>query len=104
MSLKLQNPLKDPSAVLDYVFDWKPLTHGVLGATSDWLATGETISSYTVTAETGLTKDSDSQADGKVTVWLSGGTANEEYRVSCLITTSAARTDERSVMIQVEDR
>ena len=104
MSLKLQNPLKDPSAVLDYAFDWKPLTHGVPGATSDWLATGETISSYTVTAETGLTKDSDSQADGVVTVWLSGGTAGINYKVACLITTSAGRTDERTIWIKVVER
>lgn len=104
MSLKLQNPLKDPSAVLDYVFDWKPRTHGVSGATSDWLATGETISSYTVTAETGLTKDSDSESDGVVTVWLSGGTAGENYKVACKITTTAGRTDERTIWIKVVER
>ena len=95
---------KDPEAVLDYTFDWKPLTHGVSGAASDWLATGETISSYTVTVETGLTKDSDSQADGIVTVWLSGGTAGENYKVACLIATSAGRTDERTIWIKVTDR
>lgn len=95
---------KDSDAVLDYAFDWKPLTHGVSGATSDWLATGETISSYTVTAETGLTKDSDSQADGVVTVWLSGGTAGINYKVACLIATSAGRTDERTIWIKVMNR
>lgn len=95
---------KDSDAVLDYTFDWKPLTHGVSGATSDWLATGETISSYTVTVETGLTKDSDSQADGIVTVWLSGGTVGTTYRVECEITTSAGRKDERSMWFRVAQR
>lgn len=85
--------LKDPDAVLDYMFDW-----------SDWLASGETIISHTITAETGIVVDSSTESAGKVTVWLFGGTARTDYRVSCLITTSAGRTDERSIMIQVEDR
>ena len=93
MSLTLQNPLKDPSAVLDYVFDW-----------TGWLGSGETISSRVVTVDTGLTKDSDSESSGKVTVWLSGGTAGINYKVACLITTSAGRTDERTIWIKVTDR
>lgn len=112
MSLTLQNQLKDPSAVLDYAFDWKPLTHGEPGATSDWLATGETIAVdsetgeklITITADTGITVDSSAESDGKVTVWLSGGTAGENYKVACLITTSAGRTDERTILIKVTNR
>lgn len=84
---------KDPSAVLDYAFNW-----------SDWLATGETISSHVITVDTGLTKDSDSEALGVVTVWLSGGTAGTAYKVACKITTSAGRTDERTMWIKVADR
>lgn len=84
---------KDPSAVLDYAFDW-----------SDWLATGETISSHVITVDTGLTKDSDSEALGVVTVWLSGGTAGKNYKVACLIETSAGRTDERTIWIKVVER
>jgi hypothetical protein len=93
MSLKLQNPLKDPSAVLDYVFDW-----------TEWLATGETIANYTITPDTGITVDSSTEDDGKVTVWLSGGTAGINYKVACLITTAAGRTDERTIWIKVVDR
>ena len=104
MSLTLQNPLKDPSAVLDYAFDWKPKTHGALGATKDWLATGETITDHTITADTGITVDSSTEDDGKVTVWLSGGTAGINYKVACKITTSAGRTDERTIWIKVTDR
>ena len=92
MSL-IQNPLKDPSAVLDYVFDW-----------TEWLATGETITDYTITADTGITVDSSTEDAGKVTVWLSGGTAGINYKVACLITTSAGRTDERTIWIKVTDR
>ena len=93
MSLTLQNPLKDPSAVLDYAFDW-----------TEWLATGETITDHTITADTGITVDSSTESDGKVTVWLSGGTAGINYKVACLITTSAGRTDERTIWIKVVDR
>jgi len=93
MSLTLQNPLKDPSAVLDYAFDW-----------SGWLASGETIDTHTITVDTGLTKDSSTEDAGKVTVWLSGGTAGVNYKVACKITTSAGRTDERTIWIKVTDR
>ncbi len=93
MSLTLQNPLKDPSAVLDYVFDW-----------TEWLATGETITDHTITADTGITVDSSTESGGKVTVWLSGGTAGINYKVACKITTSAGRTDERTIWIKVVER
>lgn len=84
---------KDPDATLDYAFDW-----------TDWLEDGETISSHTITASTGLTKDSDSESDGIVTVWLSGGTTGTIYTLACKIVTSLSRTDERTVNIRCVDR
>ena len=78
---------------MDYVFDW-----------TEWLATGETITDHTITADTGITVDSSTESDGKVTVWLSGGTAGINYKVACLITTSAGRTDERTIWIKVTNR
>jgi len=85
--------IKDPSAVLDWMFDW-----------SDWLASGETIIDHTITVDTGITNDSSTEDAGKVTVWLSGGTAGENYKVACLIETSAGRKDERTIWIKVVDR
>lgn len=86
---------KDPDAVLDYKFDW-----------SDWLTGGETISTATITEGSGITVDSDSITDTStsVTVWLSGGTAGTMYNVACLITTSASRTDERTIKIRCTER
>ena len=83
------------------MFDW-----------TEWLATGETIAVdsetgeklITITADTGITVDSWTEDDGKVTVWLSGGTAGINYKVACLITTSAGRTDERTIWIKVTNR
>jgi hypothetical protein len=85
--------VKDPDAVLDYSFDW-----------TSWLAESETISSHVITVDSGITKDSDSESAGIVTAWLSGGTAGTIYEVACKITTSASRTDERTMEIGVEDR
>jgi hypothetical protein len=96
--------VKDPNAVLDYKFDWKALTNG--SGPSDWLAAGETISTITITAASGLTVNSSSITDTSTsaTVWLSGGTAGTEYTLACKITTSAGRTDERTITISVRDR
>lgn len=84
---------KDPNAVLDYAFDW-----------TEWLESGETISSHVVTADTGITKDRNSESAGTVTAWLSGGTAGDDYTIACKITTTADRTDERSIVIHCEER
>jgi hypothetical protein len=96
--------LKDPDAKLDYKFDWAALTNGT--GTSDWLASGETIASKSVTVTSGLTKDSDSLADSNtsVLVWLSGGTAGEDYEVVCHITTSDSRQDDRTLYVKVRQR
>lgn len=85
--------LKDPDAVLDYVFDW-----------TAWLDDTDTISSTTVTAATGITVDSTSFTANTVTVWLSGGTAGRNYTVACLIATADGRTDERTMTITVRER
>ena len=95
---------KDPDATLDYTFDWKASTNGT--GDSDWLASGETISSHTIDEDTGITVDSSALTDTNtsVTVWLSGGTAGTTYAVRCEIVTSASRTDERTMKILVEER
>ena len=96
--------LKDPDAVLDYKFDWKAKTNG--NGDTDWLDSDETISTKTVTVDDGITKDSDALADTNtsVAVWLSSGTAGVDYEIACEIVTSASRTDERTIKIQVRER
>ena len=95
---------KDPDAVLDYVFDWAPLTNE--RGRSDWLASGETISTRTIVAAAGITVDSSSitEAGKSVTVWLSGGTAGVNYGVTCRVTTSQSRTDDRTMTVMVRER
>jgi len=96
---------KDADAVLDFKFDFAPLANGQVGANSDWLESGETITGHTITADAGITVDSSSFTDTNtsVTVWLSGGTAGNKYRINCEITT-ATRTEQRSMMIKVVER
>lgn len=85
---------KDPEATLDYEVDWSTF----------YLDDGETISSYVVTVPAGIAKAADSQDDGVVTIWLTGGTAGTSYRIECKITTSAGRTEERSFQVRVRER
>jgi len=84
---------KDPDAVLDWVWDW-----------NDWCDEGETIVSSTFEATVGLTIDSEQSTTKTATVWLSGGTAGQVYQVTNRITTSAGRTDDRSITIRVTER
>lgn len=90
----MPNPfIADPEAVLDYSFDW-----------TQWLAEGETITSYVVTVAAGITSVIDSETDGVVTVWLTGGTNGTRYRIECLVNTSEGRTDERSFYVKVQEQ
>lgn len=84
---------KDPDAVLDYVFDW-----------SAWLDDTDELSQHTITPADGITVDSSSRTTSAVTVWLSGGTPNTAYPVSCLIVTADGRTDERTMTVFVSER
>lgn len=84
---------KDPDAVLDYSWDW-----------SGWLAAGETISTSSVTVPAGITKDSEVGDGDSVTVWLSGGTGGTIYSVTCRITTTDSRTEDRTILISVGER
>jgi hypothetical protein len=84
---------KDPDAVLKYVMDW-----------SDWLDTGETISTSTWTVDSGITKDSDTNTTTTATITLSGGTVGEKYRITNRIVTSGSQTDDRSFYVYVNER
>ena len=83
---------KDPDATLDYRVEW-----------SSWLDT-DTIATSTWTVESGITTVSDSNTTTVATIWLSGGTAGEEYEVANLITTAAGRIDERTLTIKVANK
>lgn len=84
---------KDPQATLDYVFDF-----------DKYLEADDSISAHAFTVPAGLTKVTDSHASRLATVWISGGTAGTAYQVTCQITTSGGRIDERTITIGVQNR
>ena len=84
---------KDPDAELDYKLDW-----------SKWLASGDTINASTWSAATGITQISSAYDTTSTTVWLSGGTAGEEYEVTCEIETAGGRTENQSFTVVVTER
>ena len=87
---------KDPSAKLDYTFDW-----------TEWLdAITDSLSTHVVTVDTGITLETSSIVGKKVVIWVSGGTVGKTYKVGCKITTAnvPARIDERTILIKVKNR
>ena len=83
---------KDPDATRFYTWDF-----------SDWLDTGESISSYTFPSfPAGLTQVSDSNDTTSVTVKISGGTAGESYDIICRVVTDAGQTDDKTLTLPAE--
>lgn len=88
--------VKDPDAVLNYTFDWDDeyLASSVTISTSEWV----------VTPSGTLTVDSDSETTTTTTVVLSGGTPGQVYTVRNRITTSSSETEDRTLVVRVEER
>lgn len=90
---------KDPYAVLDYSLDW-----------TNWMPSGDTISTLTITAETisgdaaPLTIDSDTNTDYIATANISGGTIGNIYNVEFKIDTTNGLKDSRNFRIKVVER
>lgn len=84
---------KQPGEVLDYDFIY-----------TDWLTErNDTILTYTVTAEPGLTVDSVVTSNGVVKCFLSGGATGASYKVTCVVTTVGLRTKEAELLVKVKE-
>lgn len=85
----------DPDAVLDYSLDWSQL-----------LGDGETLASAVWTLPAGLTEAPQGQShdDTTATVWVSGGTVNENYRIVCHVVTSEGREDDDSILLRCREK
>ena len=84
---------KSPRDVLDYTFKWKA-----------WLdKASDTVSSSTITVDSGITVDSDSNNTDSATVWLSGGTNGDSYKITNQIVTAGGRTKEGHFFVKVVD-
>lgn len=95
--------LKDPDAELDYMFDWTPYLTDI----SDTLAGVDFIMDPLDTTLTMVRSAFDSM---HATVWVSGGTAPTDANtpnqrsVTCRITTTGGRIDDRSVFLKIVER
>lgn len=87
--------VKDPNAILDYTVNW-----------AAWLTDSgaDTISSVSWTVPAGITQASASNTTTAATIWLSGGTASQTYRVTNRITTVGGRTADRSFDVVVQEQ
>ena len=85
--------IKDPDAVLDYSVDW-----------SKWLAGDQIQTSAWFVSDPALQLADDSNTTTRATVWLAGGVADQSYTVTNRTTTSDGRTDDRSFVIQLQER
>lgn len=88
----LSDMTKDPDAVLDYHLDW-----------ARWLKDVDVIDSVVWTVGN-LTIEAQSETDTVATVWLSGGVAGTQVEVTCRVTTTGGRVDDRSSTFYVRER
>ena len=96
--------VKDPNAVLDYKNDWADGGDND-GADDDpgWLQ-GDIISASSWTVPSGVTEDSNSFTGTVATIWVSGGTAGEVYRLVNRIVTAGGRTEDRTITLICRER
>ncbi|MBS0453955.1 MAG: hypothetical protein JSS14_21855 [Proteobacteria bacterium] len=89
---------KDPNATLDYAFNWG----AYLADVTDTLIDAEFI------VDPSLTIESSSFDTTTATAWISGGvapaTGPNELRVTCRITTTEGRIDDRSIFLKIIER
>lgn len=85
--------IKDPDAKLDYGFDW-----------TNWIDGTDTITNTSWTVPTGIINDNTDLQGAIAIIWLSGGTLDDTYNITCKITTANGRIDERTFAITIQNR
>lgn len=91
----LRTVTKDPDAIQPVTIDWG--RSGILPA-------GDTISTVSATADSGLNVNSVSKTNTTTTAVISSGTAGTEYGLRVRIVTTAGYTDDRTVLVQCRER
>ena len=83
---------KDPDATLDYSFSWKKWLNGDTIIDSEWIV------------EPGVTLEDETGSEVIRTAWVSGGTVGESYELTNRITTAGGRIDDRTLILDCEER
>lgn len=85
---------KDPNATLDYTFDWGPYLTPI----------ADTIATATFLPDTGLIVTNPSHTNTTAVCFVSGGTEGTTMNLTCRITTTGGRTDDRSISLKIVQR
>lgn len=101
--------VKDPSAKLDYGFEWGSATNDGSPTDKGWLQGDSiTLSSWAVAAVAPGTGTPTLSADGNdlksTLIWMDGGVNGEDYLLTNHIETAAGRKNERSFLIKVRQK
>lgn len=89
--------VKDPGASIDYAVDWSAgYLAGQVINTSQWSAVPVEVGGVVVAAGSAM--------PGKTQATISGGIAGHVYRVTNLVGFSDGRSDERTLVVRVEER
>lgn len=83
---------QQPSEILDYDIDL-----------TDWMASGDSVTSTTVSADAGLTVSVSNGTTVTPKVWCSGGVDGTTYKVTAVIVTNDGRTKEIDFKITVSE-
>ncbi len=87
--------LKDPGAVIDHAVDWD----------AGYLAGRNIVASaWRVVPDGGLTLANPRQAQGRTAISLGGGMAGQLCRVTNRVTLDDGSSDERTLVVRVEER
>lgn len=85
-------PAKDPDEILDYAINWSARLVDDTIATSTW------------TVPDGIATTANTSTTTTTTIWLSGGTEGQRYRVLNRVTTTAGRTMDHTVTLPIKSR
>lgn len=78
---------KDPNDTIDYLFNWKPELDG------------DTISTSSFVLPDGLSSVSTSNTTTTATIYVSGGSEGQVYRITNRIVTAGGRTRDRTIYV-----
>lgn len=93
---------KQPADVKDYSVDYADWLGEISGGDT-LLDSSATVVCTTTPANTSLVVNRVDVGPKSLSVWLSGGTANQDYKVTIVTKTTGGRTDETELVIKVKD-
>lgn len=89
----LRWPTKDPDETLDYSINWTPR-----------LSAGDPIASVVWVLPDALNQEDAGFLGAITTLWISGGVAGAQYKITCRVTTDAGRIMDQGVLIKIMEK